>query len=108
MIAHSLVERKAEVVYSIAYEFLEGNPLFLCLHANARDLGMFPGKQYVLHVRIIRPVKENKKLIFTVLISSSYLFSVKRDGSSNIMYKICFFFFKYFNSNGTYYRSFYY
>jgi hypothetical protein len=68
-------------------------PLFLSpLHANHGDLGLFPRKQYIVRVRLVRLIKGKKGFCQSVV---SYCcpdvqkcFSVI-DGSSNIIYKIC-------------------
>ena len=83
-------------VYSITYEFSEGSPLAPFspppLHANHRDLGLFPRKQYIICVRL---VKGKKGFCQSVVSNRSpdvqKLFSVIRDSSGNIMYKISYY-----------------
>jgi hypothetical protein len=65
-------------------------PLFLrLLHSNDWDLFLFPGKQYIINVRF---VKGKKGFCQNVVNNRSSdvqkLFSVIRDSSRNIMYKI--------------------
>jgi hypothetical protein len=81
-------------VYSITYEFSEGSPALwpLFLHANHGDLGLFPRKQYIVCVRLVRLVKGKKGFCHSMVSDLSpdvqKLFSVIRDGSGIIMYKV--------------------
>ena len=62
------------------------------LHTNHGDLGLFLRKKYIVRVGLVRLVKVKKRFYQFVVSNHSpdvqKLFSVIRDGSGNIMYKI--------------------
>ena len=65
------------------------------LQANYGDLGLFPGEQYILLIGLVKG-----KRFFPFVVSNrcsdvQKLFSVKRDGSNNVTYKITVFIYSF-------------
>ena len=80
-------------VYSFAYGFSKGRLICVLFSSvfssdNDRNLGLFPGEHIIFLVRLIKGKSFFQFVVSNPCSDVRKLFSVIRDGSSNIMYKI--------------------